>query len=136
MPKAPTKTNLTANSAQILNAIHDSATETYRSMVPRANSEDIASIKEIGNIVMNYTALTNEFLTALYNRIARVIITSKTYYNPWEIFKKGLVEYGESIEEIVIVTTRAGSHRRIPQHAHPFTGIMFRVGLGRMHRRK
>ena len=28
MPKAPTKTNLTANSAQILNAIHDSATET------------------------------------------------------------------------------------------------------------
>lgn len=102
MPKAPTKTNLTANSAQILNAIHDSATETYRSMVPRANSEDIASIKEIGNIVMNYTALTNEFLTALYNRIARVIITSKTYYNPWEIFKKGLVEYGESIEEIFV----------------------------------
>lgn len=90
MPKAPTKTNLTANSAQILNAIHDSATETYRSMVPRANSEDIASIKEIGNIVMNYTALTNEFLTALYNRIARVIITSKHIITRGRYLKRAL----------------------------------------------
>src|SRR5699024_706213 len=44
----------------------------------------------------------NEFLNALINRIARVVITSKSYDNPWNMFKKGFIEMGETVEEIFI----------------------------------
>lgn len=46
--------------------------------------------------------MKNEFLSALFNRIGKVIITSKMYNNPWSFFKKGMLEYGETIEEIFV----------------------------------
>ena len=51
---------------------------------------------------MDYPALQNEFLNALIERIGRVIISSKQYSNPWSMFKKGTLEYGETVEEIFV----------------------------------
>ena len=101
MPNIPNKVNLTGSSVDILNAIRNSATANYRGYVPEAtNSAD--SIREIGAIIMDYPTLQNEFLSALINRIGRVLITSKMYSNPWAIFKQGMLEYGETIEEIFV----------------------------------
>lgn len=97
----PKNIDLNATSVEILNTVRDSATESYRNMIPNAKA-DTESIRNIGNVMMNYEPLQNEFLTSLYNRIGRVIITSKMYYNPWEPFKKGLMELGETIEEIFV----------------------------------
>lgn len=102
----PKQATLTANSAEILNAIRNSATPYYKQMIPQARS-NTASIRQIGNIMMNYEPLQNEFLSALYNRIGRVIITSKMYYNPWNPFKKGLMELGETVEEIFVNIAKA-----------------------------
>ena len=52
-------------------------------------------------------SLQNELLKALYNRIGRVIITSKMYYNPWAPFKKGLMELGETVEEVFVNIAKA-----------------------------
>ena len=82
----PTNVSLTATSVEILNAIRANASAAYQAQVPVAQP-DTASIRQIGNIVTSYVALQNEFLSALYNRIARVIVTSRTYYNPWAMFK-------------------------------------------------
>lgn len=87
--------------ADILNAIRNNATANYRDYVPAANP-NTDSIRAIGNIIMQFPALQNEFLSALVNRIGRVILSSKMYSNPWAVFKKGLMEYGESIEEIFV----------------------------------
>lgn len=97
----PEKKELTANSVQILNAIRKNATPYYQSMIPRAENST-ESVREIGNVMMNYQPLQNEFLGALVNRIGRVLITSKMYYNPWAMFKKGLMELGETVEEIFV----------------------------------
>lgn len=102
----PKQATLTANSAEILNAIRNSATPYYKQMIPQAKA-NTASIRQIGNIMMNYEPLQNEFLSALYNRIGRVIITSKMYYNPWAPFKKGLMELGETVEEIFVNIAKA-----------------------------
>lgn len=56
---------------------------------------------------MEYQPLQNDFLTALYNRIARVIISSKMYWNPWSPFKKGLMEMGETVEEVFVNIAKA-----------------------------
>lgn len=68
--------------AEILNTIRDNASANYRDYVPVADPTDQQSVRNIGGIIMNYPALQNEYLNALMNRIGRVIITSKLFYNP------------------------------------------------------
>lgn len=101
MPNRPTKSTLTSSSVDILNAIRNSATANYRDYVPAAQP-NAESIREIGAVIMQFPALQNEFLSALINRIGRVIITSKMYSNPWAIFKQGVLEFGETVEEIFV----------------------------------
>lgn len=105
MPNRPTVSNLTASSVDILNAIRNSASANYRDYIPAA-SPNQESIREIGAVIMQYPALQNEFLNALVNRIGRVMITSKMYSNPWAVFKQGLLEFGETIEEIFVNIAR------------------------------
>lgn len=101
MPTIPSTRGLNATSVDILNAIRNSASANYRDYVPVA-MQSTESIRAIGAVIMNFPALQNEFLTALVNRIGRVLITSKMYSNPWSIFKKGMLEFGETVEEIFV----------------------------------
>lgn len=101
MANKPKIVTLTNSSVDILNAIRNNASQNYRDYVPKA-TPDADSIRQIGAIIMDYPALQNEFLSALVNRIGRVLITSKMYDNPWAFFKKGLLEFGESVEEIFV----------------------------------
>ena len=101
MPTVPKQVTLTNSSVEILNTIRDNATVNYQNYVPYA-TPDADSIRKIGAIIMDYPALQNEFLSALVNRIGRVMVTSKTYENPWAMFKKGFLEFGETIEEIFV----------------------------------
>ena len=101
MPTKPKVVTLTNSSVDILNVIRNNASQNYRDYVPKA-TPDADSIKEIGAVIMDYPNLQNEFLSALVNRIGRVLITSKMYDNPWTMFKKGMLDFGESIEEIFV----------------------------------
>ena len=89
-------------SVNILNAINNDLGGDYASRVPLAISGDIKSLNAIGDVLMNFEPLRNAFLNALVNRIGRVVITSNMYENPWANFKKGILEYGETIEEIFV----------------------------------
>lgn len=97
-PKVQTLTN---SSVDIMNAIRNGASVDYRHYVPVA-TDDAESLKTIGTVIMDNPQLQNEFVSALVNRIGRVILTSKMYSNPWAMFKKGLLEFGETVEEIFV----------------------------------
>ena len=99
MATKPSAKTLTKKAPDIVNAIRNSASDMYKSLVPLANPDNV---KEIGAIINSYPQLQNEFLNALVNRIGRVILTSKMFDNPWSMFKKGLLEFGETIEEIFV----------------------------------
>lgn len=101
MPVKPKIVTLTNSSVDILNVIRNNATVNYQNYVPVA-TPDADSIREIGAIIMDNANLQNEFLNALVNRIGRVLISSKMYDNPWAMFKKGMLEFGETIEEIFV----------------------------------
>jgi hypothetical protein len=101
MATRPSYNQLTASSVDILNAIRNSATANYRDYVPAAEAST-DSIRAIGAVIMQYPVLQNEFLAALVNRIGRVLITNKMFSNPWNMFKKGMLEFGETIEEIFV----------------------------------
>ena len=94
MPTIPLVQKLSASSEEILNAIRNSASANYKDYVPVASISQ-NNIKNIGLVIMNNAVLQNEFLSALVNRIGRVIVTSKLYSNPWAKFKRGILEFGE-----------------------------------------
>lgn len=101
MARVPAVKTLSSTSVDILNVIRNNATQNYRDYVPKATA-DAEVIREIGAIIMDNPALQNEFISALVNRIGRVLVTSKMYTNPLSILKKGLLDYGETIEEIFV----------------------------------
>lgn len=92
------------NAPVLLNAIRNDASISYQERVPQATQNNI---KEYGSAVLSFSATTNEFLDALINRIGKVIITSRLYKNPLAMFKKGMLDYGESIEEIFVSLAKA-----------------------------
>ena len=73
MPVKPKIVTLTNASVDILNAIRNNASVNYRDHVPMATS-DADSVREIGAVIMDYPALQNEFLSALVNRIGKVLL--------------------------------------------------------------
>lgn len=109
MPIKPTVSQLNANSVGILNAIRDNASAEYYQAVPQAQSTT-ESIRAVGEQILAFQPRMNEFVSALVNRIARVVVTSKLYSNPLAFAKKGLLEYGETIEEIFVDIAKANSY--------------------------
>lgn len=101
MPLIPRTSVLDAETVAILNTIRDNASDNYQNLVPLAENTS-ESVKEIGGIIMQFQSLQNEFLDALVNRIGLVLVTSKTYKNPWSMFKRGMLEMGETVEEIFV----------------------------------
>lgn len=101
MPSLPNIVKLSADSTKILNAIRSENGGYYQSIVPIADGT-VDNIRKIGTVIMGNNDLQNAFLNALINRIGRVIITSRMYENPWAGFKKGMLEYGETVEEIFV----------------------------------
>lgn len=98
MPTRPKKVTMDTQVMNILNAIRNNASNEYRDYVPPIT--DVSQLRQIGTIIMDYPALQNQFLSALINRIGRVLISTRMYENPWSRFKKGMLDYGETVEEI------------------------------------
>lgn len=104
MAVKPRIETLNASSIDILNVIRANASSVYQERIPQATRDNI---RDVGNAMMTYQSTQNEFLSALVNRIGRVIITSKMYSNPLKEFKKGMLEYGETVEEIFVNIAKA-----------------------------
>jgi len=100
MPYVPNAVTMTANSYDLLNVIRDNASQQYRDYTMSVSNID--DLHKIGNIMMDYPTVANEFINTLINRIGRVIISSRLYRNPLAFSKKGYLQMGETIEEIFV----------------------------------
>lgn len=102
----PTKTvkTLSATNAQILNAIRTDASFAYQQRIPAATQGDIT---ETVNNLLEYRPMMNEFIDALVNRIGDVVIKSKVWTNPLGQFKRGMMQYGDTIEELATQLLKA-----------------------------
>ena len=86
-----------ALAARGITATYDSNNRAY---VELAGTTD--EIHAIGEYLTSYQPARNAFLNALVNRIGLTIVTSKLYRNPWAVFKRGYLEFGDTIEEIFV----------------------------------
>lgn len=75
-------------------------------MIEIQNLDNTSTLHTIGQIITEYQPYRNQFVDTLINRIAMVLVTSKTWDNPWSVFKRGTMELGESIEEVFVNIAR------------------------------
>lgn len=116
MAVKPTKTELNAKTPEILNTIRESIGGDFQEGTPHVlsageemadgvmatSNDSLMSIRAFGQAIMSNVGWQNAFLSELLNRIGLVIISSKSYQNPWANLKRGRLEYGEVIEDIFI----------------------------------
>ena len=100
MPKRIALTSLNGRTIDILNVIRNNASYEYQQNIPVIN--DAQGIPMVGETLYGNPTLCNEFINALVNRIALVVVNSATFNNPYKSLKKGYIEYGESVEEIFV----------------------------------
>lgn len=104
---------LNATNAQILNAVRTDASFAYQQRIPAATQGDVT---DTVNNLLEYRPMMNEFIDALVNRIGDVVIKSKVWTNPLAQFKRGMMQYGETIEELA--TTLVQAKRYDPNSCH------------------
>lgn len=92
------------NGVDVANAIRNTASEAYRAAVPLA---DYGNITDVGNPIMSYQAIQNEFLNALVNKIALTIVNSRMFENPLQFLKNGAAPLGLDIEELYVNPAKA-----------------------------
>lgn len=100
MPKRIANTQLNGRTIDILNVIRSNASYAYQQSIPAIS--DAQGIPKVGEALYGNPTLANEFINALVNRIALVVVNSAVFYNPYSILKKGYIEYGETVEEIFV----------------------------------
>ena len=86
-PNTPITTNHT-----YFNAIFND----YDNRIPTATIENF---KKIGDLIMDRPNTKNEFINALFNKIGLTLLQNKKYTSRLDIFSKGKLEYGETIEQ-------------------------------------
>lgn len=87
-----------ADVSAFLNAVRATASNAYQTTVPLATATNIS---DIGLAVLTSPAnIQNEFITSLVNQIGLMIQESKSFTNPLSGLRKGVMEYGMTIEHI------------------------------------
>ena len=105
MPRRIAVNELNASTLDILNVIRENAGYDYQQNVPVV--EKSSDIPKVGEIIYGTPAFANQFINALVNRIAIVRVQSATFNNPYEILKKGFIEFGETVEDIFVSIAKA-----------------------------
>lgn len=105
MAKRIAVTSLQGSTLDILNTIRANLGVEYQNSVPEVVTA--ADIPKVGDVLYGYPALANQFLSALVNRIALVRVKSATFNNAYAKFKKGYLEFGETVEEVFVNITKA-----------------------------
>lgn len=100
-----------ADNINILNAIRNDASLDYRKRIPSATKGNIA---DVADAIFSFRPHKNEFVESLINRIGLVYARNSIWFNPLQEFKRGALEFGDTIEEIQtgIVKANHYSHQR------------------------
>lgn len=88
----------TVPNADIFNAIRKNASTAYQNRIPNA---DKGNTQDTINNLIKFRPLRNEFVDALVNRIGLEIFKFNSWSNPLSPFKRGMLENGDTIEEVI-----------------------------------
>lgn len=85
------------HNSDVFNALRGQASPAYLDRVPVSTQADIQATVQA---LMDFPGLRNEFSNMLVNRIGMELIRDQSWTNKLGKFKRGMLEYGDTIEEI------------------------------------
>lgn len=86
------------DNATIFGAIRNNASSEYQKRIPAADKADqVATI----NALLNWQPSMNEFIFSLVNVIGMQIFKNTVWTNPLAKFKRGMLQTGDTIEEVM-----------------------------------
>lgn len=86
--------------SKVLNYIRETSSSAYQTEVPLATADNIEDVGKA--VLVAPSAIRNEFMTNLYNKIGMTLIDSPVVENEFSFLKKGKLEYGQTIEDIYV----------------------------------
>lgn len=89
----------------VLDATYSDMSAEFKTRIQPTFGED--ELVDFGNALVEYKAGANEFLYSLINRIGMVNVNYQSFKSPLAVFKKGFMEYGDTIEDIYIEPVKA-----------------------------
>lgn len=93
----------------MMQAFVDSLAGTeYEGMIP---TPQLSNLREVGDSIMGYKPLMNQFFNNLVNTIAFMVVKKMYFENPFGFAKRGLIPFGSTIEDIWVDICKA----------HPYT---------------
>ena len=105
MARRIAQSTLNASTIDIMNVIRQNASYDYQQNVPAVTQA--SDIPKVGEVIYGTPAFANQFINALVNRIAVVRAKSAIFNNPYNVLKKGYIEFGETIEDIFVEIIKA-----------------------------
>ena len=84
---------------EIVRAIRHDSSSQYQRYIPDDIKGDVSATLKALN---NYKPLMNEFVEAIVNKIGLTIARNNSWSNPLSRYKKGLVENGDTVEELQV----------------------------------
>lgn len=90
-----------------LDRIRKRASPDYQARIPEATQ---AGVQAAMRALMDYRPARNEFIDALVNRIGLVYAKNTSWSNPLAEFKRGMLSYGDTIEEIQMGLIKAKTY--------------------------
>lgn len=84
------------------------------------------NMHKVGEIITEYPTAKNEFVNVLTNQVAKQRFFSKSYENPYKLFKKGMLPYGKSIESIFVDIVKGKDRTRKTEGGQLATDLLTR----------
>lgn len=82
----------------VLKATYATMSDDFKSRIPVGLLD--SDLADFGKALSEYEVLQNEFIYSLINQIGLIKINALAFNNPLKMFKKGMLEYGDTIEDI------------------------------------
>lgn len=92
--------NDTVTTADVLQATYNAMDNSFKERIEPLFAED--ELSDFGMALSQYTPLANAFMYELINQIGRIQVNYRRFTSPLKLVKKGMLEYGDTIEDIYI----------------------------------
>ena len=103
------------NTVDVLKAINNEMLRNNPGFEDRLPEVTQDNIREYGTALLSYQPTQNEFIDTMVNLIGRIWIEYRMFTNPLRVLKKGMLEYGDTVE--MMYTRIAKAHQFDPEQA-------------------
>lgn len=115
MKSANTVTAISGSTEQVTMAVAAEMIRNNPGFEGRIPALTQQNLKDFGTAVLSYQPAQNEFIDTLVNLIGRVWIMSRLFQNPLRVLKKGMLEFGDTVE--MVYANLAKAHQFDPEQA-------------------